>query len=130
MSNIEDGFEPDTVNEAVLLMRIRELKLAAYKANSYDMNPYSRLDDPMLIDRINPTLVLAAELKAGWESDSRYHVVATARRGSGRGIHYGHYISREIFEQCTAQAAAQALGNLHKRAIGELTALVMSEKVP
>jgi len=123
-SNIETGFIPTTVNEVLLLERIHQLRIESYKHRSYDFDPVVSNDDMMPVRQITPILYLAADLKAGWQNDRRYHIDAVARLPDKQSLHIGHYLSEEMLSQWTPRAAAQELGKLHLAAIKNIAASI------
>lgn len=124
---IEDDFKPETVNEVLLLNRIRELQRVCWESGSLDLKPRYTIDSPIQVDRIQPTLVLAAELKAGWESDHSYGISMRAVTRPSE-LHFAYFLSKEVLTHWSRKAAAQHLGNMHKKCIHSLAEAIINEE--
>jgi hypothetical protein len=116
--SIETSFIPQTVNELMLLERIHELRLASYKNGNITFDtPVA----PITLRNLHPTVTLAAELHAGWESDFRFAVNATAHLDK-QDLHFGYYLHQEIFNRWAPERAANQLSDMHQTMIRQLVA--------
>lgn len=125
---IEDNFKPQTVNEVLLLERIRELRRTVYECGDpYRVSVAPEFDKPIFVSGIHSTLHLAASLKAGWENDARFGVTAQTH-GRDMNMEMGYYLSRETLTTWTDEAAANHLGEMHRVMIKSLAGVLRNRK--
>lgn len=125
---IEQTLQPETVNEMILIERIRQLKRQMYVSGR---DPYSLSPDPneieIKLDEFHPTLTLAASVKADEDPNhpTSLRVHATSFNGS-RSIGHAYYVGAETLASLSPYQAANMLGDLHKKTIRDLAELLMN----
>lgn len=114
MSNIEDGFVPETLNEVLLLQRIRELRIASYKNGMDAISPFPSSVDlyPDDYREPHPTVRLAVNVNSGWEREKLKIEGRTYGLGKA-SMGFQYYISAEYLHRFTPLSAAQMLSDRH-----------------
>lgn len=121
---IEDTIQPETLNEVLLVNRIRQLHRAAWESGRH---PYSWAsadpnETPMMVKMITPTLRLAAHSEASLDIPRGLRI--EARTEGPRKFGVANYISAEELAQTPPHREAQMLTEVHKRVLHSAAQLV------
>ena len=127
--HIEDTLQPGTVNEVLLIERIRELRIALLDKGNYDTVNRVVQSEPVVSHAPPPiTLNLAASLETGWENE-RFHITAHSYGPDDASFGFHRYVPAEILRQWSPIEAAKHLEQLHKETVRKLASLVRRGRV-
>lgn len=120
---IENTLRPETVNEVLLLNRIRELQIKLYEKRAEPFDLMSPVPVEVSVPFPVPhDLRLMARWEAGWEECRGLHVRGQATGKDGFGV--GYYVSEQMLRHSSLEFRAQILGEEHQRVIRQLAKFV------
>lgn len=124
--NIEDTLRPETVNEVLLLNRIRQLKIAGYEDGRLP-DWRSPFPEEVAVQDFTPELRIGASVKAEWAGDP--HIRVRARTFDPTSLGYAYYVSKETLARTSPREAASLLGELNDRLVRDLAKYLEAGKL-
>lgn len=125
--NIEDGFQPKTVNEVLLLNRIRDLRIAGYEKGLSCVAGFrpGPLEKEHAVSYPAPMeLRLAVEVESSWKDDRDLFVRCRSYGKDKASLGFQYYIGQHALHHMTPGRAAQMLGDQHQRLIHEIASIL------